>query len=264
MELEDTSECNRHPLVIRGRVIRADRNGLICLNDIWSAAGFSKHRRPSDWLRLETTNPRIQRVLKLVTNKSGNYDKADILRVFKRRVGVNAGAWADVRLALDYAEFLSPALAIEVKEVFLRYKAADATLADEIMQRADAEANEWMAKRSLGRAARLTYTGVLKVHGLQEPKEYAQCTNATYIALYGRDAAQLKKEKGLPARSNLRDGMDTKELITVSFAEILSSERIEDEDCQGFVECRDATSRVGRAVRTMIDMERKDRQPRLT
>ena len=37
------------PLIIRGRAIRADDNGLICLNDIWTAAGFTKNMRPADW-----------------------------------------------------------------------------------------------------------------------------------------------------------------------------------------------------------------------
>jgi hypothetical protein len=36
-----------------------------------------------------------------------------------------AGTYADPRLALAYAEYLSPKLALEVKEVFLRYKAAE-------------------------------------------------------------------------------------------------------------------------------------------
>lgn len=61
------------PLVIRGRAIRADENGLICLNDIWSAAGFTKHQRPFDWMRLYTTQARIERV-------EANYGKIPQLR----------------------------------------------------------------------------------------------------------------------------------------------------------------------------------------
>jgi hypothetical protein len=251
------------PLSIRGRAIRADDSGLICLNDIWSAAGYKKNRRPADWVRLPTTVARMERVLKLTTGKSHSYEKADILTVYKARMGKNGGTWVDVRLALDYAEYLNPALAIEVKEVFLRYKAADPALADEIMERSNAEANEWMAKRSMNRSARIGYTGTLKKHGVEEPQHYAQCTNETYRALFGKGAKELKSAKGLPAKSSLRDAMDIKELVTVSFAEVMSSERIEDTECHGFLECREATSKVAGAVKNMIEGDRKDRQKRL-
>ena len=252
------------PLVIRGRAIRADENGLICLNDVWSAAGYTKNRRPADWVRLPTTVARMERVLKLTTGKSHSYEKADILTIYRAKMGKNGGTWVEMRLALDYAEYLNPALAIEVKEVFLRYTAADPTLADDIMERNGAEANEWMAKRSMGRSIRSGYTSTLSNHGVHEPQHYAQCTNATYRGLFGRTAAELKKDKGLPAKgAKLRDAMDLKEIVTVSFAEMMSSERIEDEECRGFIECHTATSKVAGAVRNMIEGDRKDRQKRL-
>jgi hypothetical protein len=264
MEVEENSGANALPLVIRGRTIRADENGLICLNDIWSAAGYTKHQRPGDWVRLPTTIARMERVLKLTTGKSRSYEKADILTVYKAKMGKNGGTWVDVRLALDYAEYLNPALAIEVKEVFIRYKSADPTLADDIMDRSSPEANEWMAKRSMGRSIRSGFTSTLSNHGVQEPQHYAQCTNATYRGLFGKTAAELKKEKGLPAKgAKLRDAMDLKEIVTISFAEMMSTERIEDEECRGFVECHDATGKVASAVRGMIEGDRKDRQKRM-
>lgn len=258
----DTGNDNEpRQLVIRGRTIRVDAGGLCCLNDIWSAAGFTKNLRPSDWAALYTTHARIERVLKIKTGKSGGYEKSDILNVLKVRRGKGGGTWAHELLALDYAEFLNPALAIEVKQVFLRFRRADPTLADEIMERSDASANEWMAKRSISRAARFGYTATLKEHGVREPQHYAECTNATYRALFGKDAKQLKREKGVTKR--LRDAMDLKELATLSFAEVMSSDRIDEEDCAGFVECRDATTKVATAVRTMIEGDKRDRQRRL-
>lgn len=254
---------NETQLSIRGRAIRVDENGLTCLNDIWKAAGFTKNRRPSHWQSLVTTNPRIIKVLKLITGKSGNYTKPDIQRVLRTRRGADGGTWADVRLALDYAEYLNPDLAIEVKEVFLRFKAADPTLADDIMERSDGPANEWMAKRSMSRATRLGYTDTLQNHGVTKPGEYAECTNATYRGLFGKRAKELRAERGLKKKEALRDAMDLKELATVSFAEVLSSDRIEDEECRGFSECHDATLKVSTAVRDMIDRDRKDRQKRL-
>jgi hypothetical protein len=250
-------------LVIRGRAVRVDETGLTCLNDIWTAAGFTKNQRPGDWTRLGTTIRRIERVLKLITGKSRNYTKTDIQRVLRTRRGADGGTYADVRLALDYAEYLNPALAIEVKEVFLRYKAADPTLADEVMERADAEANEWMAKRSMARAARLGYTDTLKRHGVAKPGEYAECTNATYLSIFGKRAVELRTARGLKKGQPLRDAMDLRELATVAFSEVLSSDRIEEEECRGFSECQTATRKVSSAVRDLIDRDKKDRQKRL-
>jgi hypothetical protein len=166
-------------------------------------------------------------------------------------------------LALDYAEYLNPKLAIEVKEVFLRFKAADATLADEVLQRASAEDNEWVAQRAIGRAVRIQYTSELKARGVDEPKQYAICTNTTYQNLFGKSAKELKEERGLPAKGNLRDKLDVRSLAFLGASEALSVERMEDEDSQGFTECHTATARAASAIRGAIESDRKDRQRRL-
>lgn len=260
--MED-DQFSKTDIVIRGRKIRFDEDGLACLNDIWTAAGFTKNQRPGDWSRLHSTHKRIERVLELITGKSRNYTKQDMQRVLRTRRGADGGTYADARLALDYAEYLNPKLAIEVKDTFLRYKAADPTLADEVMAGASAEANEWIAKRSMARAARLNYTATLKAHGVKEPMEFGRCTNATYQGLFGKTAKQLKEEKNLGKNSSLRDAMSLKELVTVSFSEVLSCDRIEEEESAGFRECLDATEKVARSVKAMIDNELKDRQRRL-
>jgi len=250
-------------LVIRGRNVRFDDNGLACLNDIWTAAGFTKNQRPGDWSRLPGSIKKMERVLELITGKSRNYEPADMRRVFRTYRGTNGGTYADVRLALDYAEYLNPKLAIEVKEVFLRYKAADATLADEVLQRASAEDNEWAARRALVRVGRNHYTSELSQRGVSSPKEYAICTNTTYQGLFGRSAQELKALKGLPANVNLRDKMDIKELAFLGASEALSIERMEDEDSRGFNECNRATGRAASAIRGAIEADRKNRQRRM-
>ena len=135
------------------------------------------------------------------------------ISTIRTRRGADGGTYADARLALDYAEYLNPKLAIEVKETFLRAKSGDATLADEVMEGASAEANEWIAKRSLARAARLNYTNTLKTHGVSKPQHYAGCTNVTYQSLFGKTASQMKKEKNLGKHGRLRDAMSLTHLI---------------------------------------------------
>jgi hypothetical protein len=159
-----------------------------------------------------------------------------------------------------YAEDLNPKLALEVKEVFLRYKAADATLADDILERSSPEANEWAARRAIGRAVRNEYTAALAAHGVIQPKDFAICTNETHRGLFDKTARQLKVARGLSKTGNLRDTMNLRELAFVMAAEALSSERIEEKKCDGPTECRTATSRSARFIRDAIESDRRDRR----
>ena len=226
MKRENASDSN--PLSIRGKSIRVDENGLACLNDIWTAAGFTKNQRPGDWTRLGTTHKRIERVLELITGKSRNYDASDMRKVLRTKSGAAGGTYADVRLALDYAEYLNPKLAIEVKEVFLRYKAADPTLADEILQRASPEANVWAGVRALSRSQRNSYTNTLKQHGVAD-RGYMECTEAVYLNLLGGKSYQLRERLGAKPKTNLRDVLSTSQLSYVMAAEALTAERIAEE-----------------------------------
>jgi hypothetical protein len=249
-------------LVIRGRQIRFDKAGLANLNDIWTAAGFTKNQRPGDWVRLATTIRRIERVLKLITGKSRNYTKQDMHKVIKTVVGAKGGTYVDVRLALDYAEYLDPALAIEVKEVFLRYQSADPTLADEVLERATPEANRWAGMRALARSNRNSYTLTLKNHGVVA-KGYMDCTEAVYQALMGGKSYQIRAKRGLPPKSNLRDSMNIEELAYVMAAEALSAERIAEENRQGNAQCVEASSIGASAIKSAIEADRLNRQRRM-
>jgi hypothetical protein len=248
--------------VIRGRTIRVDEQNRICLNDLHKAAGYSTHKSPSAWRDLPTTGPFQIAVLERITGKSGNFTREETRALIIAK-GSAAGTYAHPIMALAYAEYLSDKLAVEVKEVFLRYKAADATLADDILERAAPEANEWAGTRALGRSVRSRYTDTLKNHGA-EGKDYGMCTNALYQALFDGGAKKLREQKGLPAKSgNLRDRMTTPELVYVMAGETLSTERIEEERSEGGEECRKATTKSARFIREAIDADRRDRQRRI-
>jgi hypothetical protein len=248
--------------LVRGRKVRVDENGLACLNDIWTAAGFTKNQRPSDWMRLQTTLKRIERVLKLNTGKFRDYDKTDMHKVYRIRRGTDSGTYADIRLALDYAEYLNPALAIEVKETFLRAKAGDPTLADEVLQKATPQGNKWAGVRALARANRNQYTDVLKEHGVQD-KGYMECTEAVYQNLLGGRSFEIRNRRGLPPKANLRDNMSVDELSYVMAAEALSAERIAEEDRRGNAKCAEASAIGARAIKAAIDADRRNRQQRM-
>ena len=208
---------------------------------------------------LETTIKRILKVLHLNTGKTGKWTKDEYRTATYAKRGNGGGTFADPRLALDYAEYLNPALAMEVKEVFLRYKAGDATLADEILEKSDDAGNEWAAIRALGRVKRRKFTDALNDHGVSGPG-FGICTNQVYEALFDAPAKKLKEARGLPAKANLRDTMATDELIYVMAAETLSSERIIEERPSGNSLCAKATRRSSDFIRQAIEADRKDRQ----
>lgn len=250
------------PIMVRGRVVRTDANGLIRLNDIHNAAGLKTNRRPSDWQALEVTKRLIIKTVEKIAGKSGNLTKTDIKSVIYAKVGDAGGTFAHPVLALAYSEFLSADLAYEVRDIFLRYKAADPTLADDILERASPEANEWAGTRAMGRAKRRAFTATLQSHGVVGAG-YAICTNETYRALFDGTAQQLKQKKNLPAAANLRDNMDKSELVFVMAAEVLATERIEEESAAGNSECQKATGRSAEFIRKAIEADRKDRKRRL-
>lgn len=242
--------------IIRGRTISIDDQGFVCLNDIWRAAGFSKNQSPSHWTQLAITERLIVALLDRNAKQNGisNYNPKSV--IYAKR-GQGGGTYADVRLAVKYAEYLNEKLALEVAEVFLRYKAADPALADEVLQRASPAANEWAGKRAMARAGRRPFTDTLQRHGVRLPLEYARCTDAVYIGLFRKTARDLKRAKA--TRSNLRDAMDAVELTLVATGEALARERIEQTNCDGAVACEAATLRSTSFLRDAIEAERRDR-----
>lgn len=245
-------------LVLRGRKVRIGEDGFVCLNDIQRAAGFSKNRRPVDWYRLPSTGPFILAAYERIVGKS-HQSKIRIANVYRAASGTSGGTWAHPIIAAAYAGYLSPKLEVEMREIWLRFKAADPTLADDILQRATDEQNEWVATRALGRAKRNQFTETLKQHNVTG-YGYGNCTNAVYKEVLGGTSKALLKARDLPEKANLRDKMSKDELVYVMMAETLARERIEDEKPTGNAPCERATQKSASFVRQAIEMDRKDRQ----
>ena len=143
-------------LVLRTAKIRQDASGLICLNDIHRAAGFTKNQLPSDWIRLPQAQNAITALIKRVTGKSRDWTKEQIKSAFYVKRGQDAGTWAHENVALSYAEYLSPDLGAEIREIFLRYKKGDETLVGEIhANKAAIAEKERQHHRAVGKAVRL-------------------------------------------------------------------------------------------------------------
>ena len=243
--------------VLRGQQIRKDDFERICLNDLWLAVGSPPNQAPKDWRRL----PRTLGLIQVLLSKEGK-SHLSAETPLRSKPGKGGGTFADPRLALDYAEYLSPELALEVKEVFLRYLAADAALADDVLDRASPEANEWAGIRALSRAQRRKFTDSLQAHGVKEGRDYAACSDTLYLGLFDKRAAALKASKGISKKASLRDHLSTDELAFIIAGETLARERIDEEGADGGEACRIATQRSAQNLRRGMEMDRADRHGR--
>lgn len=251
-------------MIFKKTKIRVDENGLVSLSDIHIAAGFTKNQTPSDWIGLTGTQRQVAALIKKKTGKSGLFAPEDIKAAWYTKKGPEGGVWADENLALGYAAYLSPILAVEIREVFLRYKKGDATLHSEIRENARRHVDEARERhRIIGKQVRKDYTATLKDHGVEKPFDYANCTNEVYKPILGGTASQIKTARGLPKRVNLRDHMTTSELAFAMAAEALATERIEQARSDGYVECRDETKFAATSIGSAIDTDRKNRQKKL-
>lgn len=248
-------------MLFKSTRIRVDNDGRVCLNDIHKAAGFSKNQQPHDWLRGPSATREITALLARITGKSRNWTKSEIKSAYYTKTGQAGGTWAHENLALGYAAYLSPALAVEIRDVFLRYRRGDESLVDEIRSRRPANDDRDL-HRQIGKGVRKRYTAALEGHGVTMPIEYARCTNAAYKELFGGTAKQLRQRRGLPEKANIRDNMSLAELAYTMASEALASERIEHQNSQGFLQCHDATKKASSAIRGAIEADRQARLPK--
>jgi hypothetical protein len=246
-------------ITLHGKTITEDAFGNLLLDDLWELSKAKASKQPKHWRTSAVAKQLIQELQKKVTNSNLKQKSLATPVVYAKQGRGNLGTFAHPILAAAYAGYLSPKIEIEVREIWLRYRAGDATLADEILQRATAEANLWAGTRALSRSQRVAFTDVLKAHGVQG-KGYMHCTEAVYLSLLGGHSFELRTQRGLAVKTNLREKFDVPELSFVMAAEALSAERIEEENSQGNFECQRATARSAKAIRKAIDEDRRDRQ----
>jgi len=244
-------------LEIRGQSIREDSQGFVNLNDIHELAGGTNGRDPRRWKSLTET----KRLFSALSARLQNVGFRDIKRnnktisVAYTKRGKSGGTFAHPILAAAYAGYLSPELEIEVREIWLRYRSGDATLADDILKRASAEANRWAGVRAQSRGQRSSYASTLAKHGVTG-RGFAECTNAIYLQLLGDGAKGIREKRGLPEKANIRESMSVRELSLTMAAEALAEERIDYEKSWGNEECATASALSARAIRGAVDRER--------
>jgi hypothetical protein len=235
--------------VIRDRRIGEDQDGYLCLNDVWRVSGESETKAPRRWMQLTTTSELIDALeqsdrfsvgIAETKTKSATYAKG----------GKGGGTFAHPVLALSYSEYLSPDLAVEVKAVYLRYRAGDITLADEVLAKAEA-AREFEESRDISKQVRDKFVSTLATHGARSAIGYI--TNAAYQVLLGGTKREIVAARNLSTGVALRDKLPLGELLQTINTEYLASERIEELNVRGREPCADATRLAAGVVKDAFE-----------
>lgn len=220
------------------------QNELVSLTDIYKQAverGLipkDKRADPAYWAKTAGADF-INAVCALLNSKK--------IAIYKTTRGKGGETKAHPQIALQYAKYLAPELAVEVNETFLRAKTGDVTLAEEVYNRATTKDQKFLEQRIASKAVRRDLTDTLQQRGVTGIG-YGQCTNALYRPVLGGSAPEVKKAKGLPTKANLRDSLTHTELADIIFAERLAAKRMEDAEARGNRACAAECAAAGRAV----------------
>lgn len=289
-------------LVYNGFVIhRSDTARLVCLTDMWRAQGSLKSKEIDQWIRQERTcdlllqlvselrsdlNPVLNRVLE---DKPGAGSGMKALREWFLQVkqlvvesglihtkpGKNGGTYGISKIAIAYAEDLSPAF----------HSWALTAIEERIEEEVDPEKalsrGHDRAVRSWKRQGysdtdidvltqavltRKDLTGTLKEHGIADGRPhwvkddhmaYAVATNELYKPLLPGTAKDYRKRNNLSAKANVRDHLTQSGEITkraaIMLAETMARETISKESRRGFHQCKDACGQAGNKVARVFE-----------
>jgi hypothetical protein len=214
-----------------GQALKTNTAGLVSLTDLYKAAaaqGWADGKRdPRRW-KLQDG----EQFIAFVT-ESLNVPMRDIYKTTK---GKGGGTFAHWQIALAYAKYLSPALHMQVNEVYARVKSGDVTLAAEIADKAKPADAAWLAKRVQSTVVRNELTGTLAAHGVAG-KGFADCTNAIYKNVLGGKKSEICVARGLRKSTNLRNIMDVTQLTATAMSELVAAKRIDVTNARGNHAC---------------------------
>jgi hypothetical protein len=226
----------------------------ISLTDMWRAQGSPDARRPGDWLVLPTT----LELLAVLTQELN----AGILGIYETRKGKGGGTFGIPKLALAYAEYLSPefhswalgALVERIEEDANPELGITRSRGRAITKwKKEGKSDEWIKTRLKEIEGRNYLTDELKDRGVDKPWQYGVCTNEIYKPVLGGEAKEIKLERKVPAKGSLRDSLDDVENAAITLAEALARKKMRIDDLQGFKECRNACSESGEKVKKALD-----------
>lgn len=211
---------------LNNAAIRRTPDGRCSVYDLIEVAGGHKNPRQA-WSDLKSQFPEV-------VQKTDNFKFPG--QGQKQTPVTNREGWAYILGLLPGV--MGRTYREEAAKLVLRYLDADINIAAEIVERTDDDEKlEWLERRIQGKKIRNQLTRTLSKRGVASGRDYAICTNKTYRGLYGTTADGLRKQKGLPKKANVRNHMDTTELIEVAFAESLADRKINKSNSYGPETC---------------------------
>lgn len=251
---------NANDLTLRDKRISSDDVGNVCLNDLYELAGKPENLRSSQWARHKRTQAlRAALVDRIVCNTHSSPKDVDSSIYYAVGRGAGAKTYAHPVLALEYAECLSADLGVEVKEIFLRYRANDIGLANDILDRIAEQVQE-DTFRLTNRSEITLRNRELAQQGARAgctEFDYAELHNSGYRGLYnGLEAADIHRLKRLTKSQKILDHMCAAEgaanVFRVTQAKIAMQQRRPASPADAFaiareagVETREAMKRIG-------------------
>ena len=227
--------------------IHAD-NGMISLTDLWKEAGSIANKELKDWLRKESTESFINSLSRIL--------KVEKSHLIKIKRGKGGGTWGHKQIAIEYAQYLDPKLAVLVNEIFFE-RVEEEKNPDLIVDRAiksyqrHGKDQKWISTRMESKVKRNFFTQCLAQHGVNKDG-FRNCTNAVYNGLFGGTTAVVREKKGLQPKDNIRDNLSITELAAISLSEALAMEDIENNNRRGSAQCELSTSNATRSVAKAI------------
>ena len=131
--------------------------------------------------------------------------------------------------------------------------------------KAQGKSDKWIAEREQGKFVHGIYVDTLINHEVKPGYEIGQCTNQIYQGLFHTDKSGLEKSirdknPDLPKRINVRDHAKLSSIAAISLSEALSSEKIEDFNASGVIECSNISLEKATSVRLALnDSASKDK-----
>ena len=179
----------------------------------------------------------------------------------ERKRGRNGGTYASAQIALAYAKWLSPELHEQVNDNFLRTKAGDPSIAEEVLDNYTANQDKdpnWEVSRLRGKLYRAYFTDVLKAHDVSR-RGFGKATNMLYQGALGKNNLQLRSERGLPTAKGhrtypaTRDHMTHEELTKTLIAEELAAFSIRENGIKGDEQCSEVAHKAGRSAKKQVE-----------
>jgi hypothetical protein len=247
--MNDITKKNFH-----GIQIAFEGKEKISLNDLWKAAGEPANKDPRQWSRL----PQTEEFLIEVASKL-NVGKSHII---KTKRGKGGGTWGHWQIALEYARYLSPELAIWTNQVVkerLEEERSPELAYSRGRERAikgwqkQGKSEQWIAVRLKSIDATKQNVKVLGCHG-HDSMVFPMCADATNVAIIGMKAKEFKAVNNLPASARTRDHLSEIQLLEIALTNAVSTQRIEEQDIYGNEKCACVHSVVGQRVANAVNM----------